>query len=482
MADFRVSPDGLTPLVEDETQETPVANTNGTEEGNEGVEEKWGFNVDDLYKLSLKFYKEKEGKAIHLSYQDKLLLVAYVKQVTQGKYDPGNSPPLGYLDVVGNDRRKVWQDLGELSKEDAMLKFCNHLDKKCVQLKPYIEAHRREKEEQERIRREEEERRRREEEERERQRLEEEARRKVEEERQRQEQEKLQLKEAIYQQLLPQLQPLAKQRYPDNQQQQQVFLQQLQEHYYQQYIQQLQQQQQQQTQPNQMQQPPHNHGAPPLGGPGGEGDHAGLAENFGNLHLGNEVPPPNGDVTSFENPNAEVAGESLPELAKASCWTRPNIKEFKGQLSKETESTIRIGHGETVTVRVPTHEEGKYIFWEFATDYYDVGFGLYFEWTVAPSTAISVHVSDSSEDEEEYDAEADGENGKSDVERGGKDPGPPIDEIIPIYRRDSHEQVFAGSHKYPGQGVYLLKFDNSYSLFRSKTLYYRVYYTRDEPT
>ena len=52
--------------------------------------------------------------------------------------------------------------------------------------------------------------------------------------------------------------------------------------------------------------------------------------------------------------------------------------------------------------------QGKYIFWEFATDYYDVGFGLYFEWTVAPSTAISVHVSDSSEDEEEYEAEADG--------------------------------------------------------------------------
>ena len=48
--------------------------------------------------------------------------------------------------------RKVWQELGDLSKEDAMLQFCNHLNKKCVQLKPYIEAHRREKEEQERIR------------------------------------------------------------------------------------------------------------------------------------------------------------------------------------------------------------------------------------------------------------------------------------------------------------------------------------------
>jgi hypothetical protein len=47
-----------------------------------------------------------------------------------------------------------------------------------------------------------------------------------------------------------------------------------------------------------------------------------------------------------------------------------------------------------------------------------------------------------------------------------------------VYRRDCHEEVYAGSHTYPGQGVYLLKFDNSYSLWRSKTLYYRVYYTR----
>lgn len=55
---------------------------------------------------------------------------------------------------------------------------------------------------------------------------------------------------------------------------------------------------------------------------------------------------------------------------------------------------------------------------------------------------------------------------------------PVVDEVIPVYRRDCHEEVYAGSHVYPGQGVYLLKFDNSYSLWRSKTLYYRVYYSR----
>lgn len=55
---------------------------------------------------------------------------------------------------------------------------------------------------------------------------------------------------------------------------------------------------------------------------------------------------------------------------------------------------------------------------------------------------------------------------------------PQVDEIVPVYRRDCHEEVYAGSHQYPGRGIYLLKFDNSYSLWRSKTVYYRVYYTR----
>ena len=69
----------------------------------------------------------------------------------------------------------------------------------------------------------------------------------------------------------------------------------------------------------------------------------------------------------------------------------------------------------------------------------------------------------------------------TDVEKGSrsrKEAGPPCDEIIQIYRRDSHEEVYCGSHTYPGRGVYLLKFDNSYSLWRSKTVYYRVYYSK----
>ena len=75
------------------------------------------------------------------------------------------------------------------------------------------------------------------------------------------------------------------------------------------------------------------------------------------------------------------------------------------------------------------------------------------------------------------------ENG--DPESGGSgsatalvEKGPPTSVIVPIYRRDCHQEVYAGTHQYPGPGVYLLKFDNTYSLWRSKTLYYRVYYTK----
>lgn len=34
---------------------------------------------------------------------------------------------------------------------------------------------------------------------------------------------------------------------------------------------------------------------------------------------------------------------------------------------------LQVGHGETITVRVPTHEGGRSLFWEFATDNFDIG-------------------------------------------------------------------------------------------------------------
>lgn len=130
---------------------------------------------------------------------------------------------------------------------------------------------------------------------------------------------------------------------------------------------------------------------------------------------------------------------------------------------------------------------GSCLFWEFATETYDVGFGVYFEWSKKTSTNISVNVNESDNDDvvvngnDNANAQA-AENetptviseNEVNVEVKNSD----HDEVLPVLRRNSHEEVIVGSHMYPGQGVYLLKFDNSYSLLRSKTLYYRVYYTK----
>lgn len=110
------------------------------------------------------------------------------------------------------------------------------------------------------------------------------------------------------------------------------------------------------------------------------------------------------------------------------------------------------------------------MFWEFASEGYDVGFGVYFEWTNAEDKDVLVSLDDS---EEDVDGNEDDAN-----EVATRKHKPKIDEVLPVLRRNSHEEVIVGSHLYPGQGVYLLKFDNSYSLLRSKTLYYRVYYTK----
>jgi len=211
------------------------------------------------------------------------------------------------------------------------------------------------------------------------------------------------------------------------------------------------------------------------------------------LQEGLERPPPKDKIRTVNDENdSEASGEedqedlpSNPKIAPASLWNSKNITEFKDNIRKDgPEGIIKVGHGESVTVRVPTHEEGTCLFWEFATDYYDIGFGVYFEWSVSETNQITVHISESDDEEEDEEGLVEGTGG--DVESGGsarpvkpRDPSKPqVDEVIPVYRRASHEEVYAGSHSYPGRGVYLLKFDNSYSLWRSKTLYYRVFYSK----
>ncbi|KAM4633288.1 Golgi resident protein GCP60 isoform 2-T2 [Polymixia lowei] len=492
------------------------------EDGEEGetprstIERKWGFALLELYGMALKFFKDKDGKAFHPTYEEKLRLVALHKQVLLGPYNPDASPEVGFFDVLGNDRRKEWSSLGNMEKEDAMVEFVKLLNKCCNLFAPYVTSHKIEKEEQERKRREEEERQRLEEEERERQRLEEERRRREEEERlKREEEERRQAEEerlrveqqkyvcvqqimaALNAQTAVQFQQYAAQQYPSSPEQQMGLIRQLQEQHYQQYMQQLYQvqlaQQQaalQKQQEDAVVQATLEANSCSSGEPGALVSAAAAPLCAVSPPAGEEVPTVNGgqsdsySETMEREPEPEPAEEvsengplladSPPVIAAPSMWTRPQIKDFKEKIRQDADSVITVGRGEVVTVRVPTHEEGSYLFWEFATDHYDIGFGVFFEWTDAASASVSVHVSESSDEDEDEEGDPPNEEEKAKKEAGK----PQVDEIVPVYRRDCHEEVYAGSHQYPGRGVYLLKFDNSYSLWRSKSVYYRVYYTR----
>lgn len=107
-----------------------------------------------------------------------------------------------------------------------------------------------------------------------------------------------------------------------------------------------------------------------------------------------------------------VLSVSPPLMAPACIWTFAKMKEFKSKLGKEKNSRLVVKRGEVVTIRVPTHPEGKRVCWEFATDDYDIGFGVYFDWTPVTSTDITVQVSDSSEEEDEDEDEDEELQGK----------------------------------------------------------------------
>ncbi|XP_050441104.1 Golgi resident protein GCP60 isoform X2 [Adelges cooleyi] len=415
----------------------------------EDIVGKWGLPLKELYSFALKFFKEKEGKAFHFTYDDKLKLVAYTRQVSHGKLDESKLPPLGVFDVIGRDRRLAWQALGDMSPENSMINFVKLVNKECTLFKHTVEAYKADLIEQKRIT---EENVKREQEEMEKQFALMALKQKEEEERCRQENTKQLIQEALNKQTYSQFLTYAQNQFPNNPDEQAVLVRQLQEQHYHQYMQQLQQNYE----------------------PGKELEIANAMMSAPE-EKGNE----NDNVCKEQCGNGQCpSGEcSVQTLFPASMWTRKDIDEFKLSLQREGgEAIIKVSHGETVTVRVPTTEGGNCIFWEFATDGHDIGFGLYFEWVKPDTTQVSVHVSDM--EQELDDLDDDEENINTDLKESSLLDRPPLSCVIPIYRRDCHKEVYAGSHLYPGEGVYQLKFDNSYSLWRSKTLYYRIYYSQ----
>lgn len=83
---------------------------------------------------------DKSGKAVQLSYEDNLKLIAFTQQVAHGPLDTADAPPLGVFDVIGRNRRLAWQTLGALTRPQSQDGFVELLDRLCPSFKPYVEA------------------------------------------------------------------------------------------------------------------------------------------------------------------------------------------------------------------------------------------------------------------------------------------------------------------------------------------------------
>ncbi|XP_013103104.2 Golgi resident protein GCP60 [Stomoxys calcitrans] len=442
--------------------------------------EKWGFPLLELYRMALQFYKQNSGKAIHLSYEDNLKLIAFKQQASCGPFDPKDAPELGVLDVIGKDRRMHWQMLGNINREQAMEGFIDLLESMCSAFRPYVEAVRKNRDEtlKEELKRMEREKQEKEQKEREQQELLEEG--------YKEEMQRRQLQDALNKQTYQQFKTYAEKQFPGNPEQQAVLIHQLQQEHYHQYMQQLHMQN-------------HNNASENNGT-----NNNSTAATRDMADISSSAAQPNTDELNKDLAKLSMEGQQQTEdqhhlqghnedgddyvlIQPAKIWTRPDIEDFKVEVSAgDGDGVITIGHGDTVTVRVPTNLNGKSIFWEFATDSYDIGFGIYFEWSKPVTQEVTVHVSDSDDDDEFLDEDylstnEDLECGSMANDRSNLNNSPlkpPISIIVPIYRRECFNEVYVGSHTYPGEGVYLLKFDNSYSIWRSKKLYYRVYYER----
>lgn len=74
-------------------------------------------------------FSDKDGKAVHLSYEDRLKLVAYTQQAAHGPFDQCEVPAIGVLDVIGRDRQSAWQALGSITQVQALTGFVHTLDR-----------------------------------------------------------------------------------------------------------------------------------------------------------------------------------------------------------------------------------------------------------------------------------------------------------------------------------------------------------------
>ncbi|TGZ74335.1 hypothetical protein CRM22_000995 [Opisthorchis felineus] len=496
------------------------------------LQNEYGIDLDAAYHIAHKFLSENGEKAFHLSFDDRTFLSALGFQVKYGKFDGSKSESPGFFDFVGRRRIAQWSALGDMGREKAMWEFVCTMNKLCPLFLPYLEAHCRHlrnshdvsevqlgeqqsppsskiqtpppspafstNEERSFIL-----------------------------------QNETGIRMALNAQTREQFEKYAMEHFPDDVSKRQELIAHLQDCHFHEYVTYIQQQyalarQRQLTEkasnsidsPTQDAEEPHtssdlsprtriNENGPSVKVSGESvvklmdsmekvaSTVVSQTNSDATHHADTQLPrPPNPNLVADESTTdhlsdaivptsqSENVNASAPEeeplgneqaaspgalIRTPTMWTRSEIDEFKESLADAKDAIVQVGCGEVITIRVPAYPAGSCIVWEFATDSYDIGFGLFFEWA---SPESEVH-----QQQPDFPVDHDKSSASEQVSMSPAYAPPLVDEIVPVYRRNSHQEIYCGSHIYPGLGTYLFKFDNSYSLWRSKMLYYRVYYT-----
>ena len=367
-----------------------------------------------------------------MSYQQKCELVAYTQQVSQGKFKPEVHGNVGVLDLdlVGKDRKLAWQRLGDMSKEAAMTTFINTLNNLCPSFHPYVEAQKKDIEMKAQRHAEEEENRRREEE---RKKLEEEEELKRKQELEEQEEKRRQIKEALNSQTYEQFKAYAEQQYPNNPDQQAILIRQLQEQHYIQYMQQIFQQQilSQNSTPEKKEvssELPLDVEAAALealanvqnfpvdadqysegSGNDPEGNNILNSLCFGKFtNLGrNRIPRDRSCFHVDKKGHPGLQGIHTQRRKRFYHQSRPRRNGHSACSYTWRWFLLILGICYWFVSGAPgcwcllTFESVIVILIDVMHDRYDIGFGLFFEWSKSPTEQVSVHISDSEEEDEE---------------------------------------------------------------------------------
>jgi len=154
-----------------------------------------------------------------------------------------------------------------------------------------------------------------------------------------------------------------------------------------------------------------------------------------------EVEPSGGDDILCN----EFSG--VPGLVSSSTWVGVQQEQNDDSLV-----SVKVGSKSSHVVHFSV-KAGDIITWEFATLKRDIGFGILFECSVVEERKIE-----------------DGELSDVDSITSGYGVIP----ILPIFKVKCDISPIFGSHEAVTDGVYVMTWDNSYSRFFAKDLYYRI--------